>query len=87
MLGEDLQELLIQRAEYKAEAEALHTTLQAERDTTDKYIASVDKFITAQEAERKELLKTFNKPYLEIYAGYGSVDKLEGGIRLIWRLK
>lgn len=87
MSGYDLWELLTQRAEYKAESEALREVLKQERDTIDKYIESVDLLIAAQEAERQEFMKQSNKPYLELYLGYGTQDKLEGGVRLIWRLK
>lgn len=87
MSGYDLWELLTQRAEYKAESEALREVLKQERDTIDKYIESVDLLIAAQEAERQEFMKQSNKSYLELYLGYGTQDKLEGGVRLIWRLK
>ena len=87
MSGSDLWELLVQRAEYKAESEALQKALSEERVTVDRYMESVEKLIAAQETERKELLKILNRPHLELYLGYGTQDKLEGGVRLIWRLK
>ena len=83
----DLHELITQITENKAKATALQETLTAERTETDTYIASVQELIKAQEQERTVLLKALNRPKLELYTGYNTNDKWEGGIRLVWQLK
>ena len=83
----DLHELIYQITENKAKATALQNALTAERTETDTYISSVQELIKAQEQERTALLKALNRPKLELYTGYNTNDKLEGGIRLVWQLK
>ena len=83
----DLHELITQITENKAKATALQETLTAERTETDTYIASVQELIKAQNEERTALLKALNHPKLELYTGYNTNDKWEGGIRLVWQLK
>ena len=83
----DLHELIYQITENKAKATALQEALTAERTETDTYIASVHKLIEAQEAERQALIKTINRPKLELYTGYNTNDQWEGGIRIVWQLK
>ena len=83
----DLHELIYQITENKAKATALQNALTAERTETDTYISSVQELIKAQEQERTALLKALNRPKLELYTGYNTNDKWEGGIRLVWQLK
>ena len=83
----DLHELIYQITENKAKATALQEALTAERTETDTYITSVKELIEAQEAERQALIKTMNRPKLELYTGYNTSDKWEGGIRIVWQLK
>ena len=83
----DLHELIYQITENKTKATALQEALTAERTETDTYITSVKELIEAQEAERKALIKAINKPKLELYTGYNTNDKWEGGIRIVWQLK
>ena len=87
MTANDLHELIYQITENKAKATALQEALTAERTETDTYITSVKELIEAQEAERKALIKAINKPKLELYTGYNTNDKWEGGIRIVWQLK
>ena len=83
----DLHELIYQITENKAKATALQEALTAERTETDTYITSVKELIEAQEAERQALIKAMNRPKLELYTGYNTSDKWEGGIRIVWQLK
>ena len=83
----DLHELIYQITENKTKATALQNALTAERTETDTYISSVQELIKAQEQERTALLKALNRPKLELYTGYNTNDKWEGGIRLVWQLK
>ena len=83
----DLHELIYQITENKAKATALQNALTAERTETDTYITSVKELIEAQEAERQALIKAMNRPKLELYTGYNTSDKWEGGIRIVWQLK
>ena len=83
----DLHELIYQITENKAKATALQNALTAERTETDTYISSVQELIKAQEQERTALLKALNRPKLELYTGYNTNDKWEGGIRIVWQLK
>ena len=83
----DLHELIYQITENKAKATALQEALTAERTETDTYITSVKELIEAQEAERQALIKAMNRPKLELYTGYNTSNKWEGGIRIVWQLK
>ena len=83
----DLHELIYQITENKAKATALQEALTTERTETDTYITSVKELIEAQEAERQALIKAMNRPKLELYTGYNTSDKWEGGIRIVWQLK
>ena len=65
----------------------LQAALTTERTETDTYIASVQELIKAQETERQALIKAINKPKPELYTGYNTSDKWEGGIRIVWQLK
>lgn len=83
----DLWELTAQITEYKTRAETLRETIRTEREAVDMYIQTVDKLVEAQEAERKAFLTTLNKPALELYGGYSAENGMEGGVRIVWRLK
>lgn len=93
MTGQDLRTLLTEITACKAEAEATQEALNNERALFAQYEASVNLLIEKQEAERqaamdaiKQLKRQLDAPALELYAGYGSEDEWEGGIRLVWRL-
>lgn len=87
MSGSDLRELITQIQENEAENNALREALGSERASLSLYQQSVDELIKAQQEERKALLKALNRPRLELYGGYNTKDKVEGGIRLVWILK
>lgn len=87
MLGSDLRELVTQIQENEAENNALREALSSERASLSLYQQSVDGLIKAQQEERKALLNALNRPRLELYGGYNTKDKAEGGIRLVWVIK
>lgn len=89
----DLKTLVSEIQTNKAKAEALAEALTSEREIFGAYEASIEQLIAVQQAEResaqaviKQLQRQLNAPALELYTGYNSEDRWEGGIRLVWRL-
>lgn len=89
----DLKTLVSEIQTNKAKAEALTEALDSEREIFGAYEASIEQLIAVQQAEReaaqaviKQLQRQLNAPALELYTGYNSEDRWEGGIRIVWRL-
>ena len=93
MSASDLRTLVGKYAEYRAAAEATQDALTAERKLHTEYAADVGALLSAQAAERtaweqqvKALQKKLNAPSVELYGGYNTEHKWEGGMRLVFRL-
>lgn len=93
----DLKTLVSEIQTNKAKAEALAEALTSEREIFGAYENSIEQLIAVQQAEResaqavikqlqRQLQRQLNAPALELYTGYNSEDRWEGGIRLVWRL-
>ncbi|WP_455596274.1 hypothetical protein [Cloacibacillus porcorum] len=89
----DLKTLVSEIQTNKAKADALTEALASERAIFGAYEASIEQLIAVQQAEResaqaviKQLQRQLNAPALELYTGYNSEDRWEGGIRIVWRL-
>lgn len=94
MSGNDLRELVRQVLANEAENKVLKEALESERASFSSFQQSVDDLLVAQAQEReaftamvKKLENQLNRPRLEVYGGYNTNDKLEGGLRLVWVLK
>ena len=93
----DLKTLVSEIQTNKAKAEALAEALTSEREIFGAYENSIEQLIAVQQAEResaqavikqlqRQLQRQLNAPALELYTGYNSEDRWEGGIRIVWRL-
>ena len=94
MSGTDLQKLIDNYVKYRAEAKSYKESLDSERQTHMEYSSYVGTLIQAQSDERAafqklvaKLERELNAPQLELYGGYNTEDKWEGGIRLVWKIK
>lgn len=93
MSGQDLQTLIDNYVRYRALAGSYKDSLYSERQAHLEYSSYVGTLIQSQEEERaafqklvSKLEKQLNAPALELYGGYNTEDKWEGGIRFVWRL-
>lgn len=93
MSAQDLQTLVGNYVEYRAEAEAARLALETERKAHTEYTSAVGALLETQAAERsawakqvKALERKLNAPAVELYGGYNTEHKWEGGLRLVFRL-